>query len=107
MSGRGARDCSRRHIAPSPAAHTAQAASVLGAGAARAVADVEIIASRSGPLAAADLQAVGRVASLARGVKRIRSVRELGVSADREAAVIRARVQLSNNDISKDEAIVN
>jgi RND superfamily putative drug exporter len=83
------------------------AAPVLGAGAARAVADVEIIASRSGALTAADLRAVGRVASLARGVNRIRSVRELGVSADREAAVVRARVQLSNNDISKDEAIVN
>jgi RND superfamily putative drug exporter len=80
---------------------------VLGGTASGRIAEVTIIASRSTPLTAADLQAVARVASLTRGVGRVLSVRELGVSADREAVAIRARARFSPNDITKDEEIVN
>ena len=80
---------------------------VIGAGATGKIADVTIVVTRSGPLTPSDLQAVARVAVLARGVNRVVSVRELGVSADREAALVRARARFSNNDIGKDQAIVS
>jgi RND superfamily putative drug exporter len=83
------------------------AAPVLGGTASGRIAEITIIASRSGPLTGADLRAVSRVASLARGVNRVLSVRELGISADREAVAIRARARFSPNDITKDQAIVN
>jgi putative drug exporter of the RND superfamily len=83
------------------------AAPVLGGTASGRIAQITIIGSRSGPLTGADLQAVSRVASLARGVNRVVAVRELGVSADGEAVAIRARARFSPNDISKDQDIIN
>ncbi len=80
---------------------------VLGGGANGKVSDITIVASRSGPLTAADLAAVARAATLARGVERVQSVRETGISADREAVAIRVRVVLSAGDISKDKTIVD
>jgi RND superfamily putative drug exporter len=69
--------------------------------------DVTIIASRSGQLTAGDFAAIARVAALAHGVQNVLSVRETGISADREATAIRVRVQLSANDISKDKTIID
>ena len=83
------------------------ASPVLGETASGRIAEITIVAARSGPLTGADLQAVARVASLARGVDRVLAVRELGVSADREAVAIRARARFSPNDITKDQDIVN
>lgn len=80
---------------------------VLGGGANGRVSDVTIVASSSRPLTAADLAAVAREASLARGVARVQSVTETGISADREAALLRVRVVLSASDISKDKTIVD
>ena len=47
------------------------ASPVLGGTASGRIAEITIVASRSGPLTGADLQAVARVASLARGVHRV------------------------------------
>jgi RND superfamily putative drug exporter len=80
---------------------------VLGGGANGRISDITIVASRPGPLTTADFQAIAREASLARGVKNVRSVSESGISADREAAAIRVRVLLSASDISKDKTIVD
>ncbi len=83
------------------------AAPVLGGGANGRVSDITIVASRPGPLTPTDLAAVSRAASLARGVASVRSVAESGISADRQAALIRVRVVLSASDISKDKTIVD
>ncbi len=80
---------------------------VLGGGANGRISDITIIASRSTPLTAADLAAIAREASLAQGVQSVQSVRESGISSDREAATIRVRVVLSANDIAKDKTIVD
>jgi putative drug exporter of the RND superfamily len=80
---------------------------LLGGGASGRISEITIIASRPGPLTAADLASIGRAASLAWGAEAVQSVNELGLSADGEAAQIRVRVQLSANDITKDKAIVN
>jgi putative drug exporter of the RND superfamily len=92
----------------SPSQKAATLASpVLGGGGTGRIGDVTIVASRAGPLTSADLQAVARVASLARGVKSVQSSTELGVSSDREAALIRVRVLFGGNDISKDKTIID
>jgi RND superfamily putative drug exporter len=83
------------------------AAPLLGSGAAGKISEITIVASRSGPLTPADLAALARGASLARSVQRVISVRELGISADGEAAQIQVRAELSANDITKDETIVS
>ena len=83
------------------------AAPLLGDGASGRISEVTIIATRSGPLTSADLDAVARVAALARGAQRVQSVTEEGISADGQAAQVRVRVQLSANDIQKDKAIVD
>jgi len=82
-------------------------APLLGGGASGRISEITIVASRSGPLTSADLDAVARVAALARGAQRVQSVTEEGISADGQAAQIRVRVQLSANDITKDKAIVD
>ena len=80
---------------------------VLGGGGTGRIGDVTIVASRSGPLTSADLQAVAREASLAGAVQSVKSSTELGVSSDREAALIRVRVLFGGNDISKDKTIID
>jgi RND superfamily putative drug exporter len=80
---------------------------ILGGGGTGRIGDVIIVGSRSGPLTSSDLQALAREASLARGVKTVRSVAELGVASDREAALIRVRVLFGGNDISKDKTIID
>ncbi len=81
--------------------------SLFGGGAASKVADITIIASRSGSLTPADLSAIAREASLAAGVQNVKSVNELGISADGQAAQIRVRAALSRNDISKDKTLID
>jgi putative drug exporter of the RND superfamily len=94
--------------ADSPSQKAANLANpVLGGGGNGNVGDVTIIASRPGPLTSADLQAVGREASLARGVRQVRSSTVLGVSSDRQAALIRVRVLFGGRDISKDKQIID
>lgn len=83
------------------------AAPVLGGGANGRISDITIIASRSGRLTAADAAAIRRVAALAARLQNIKSVREVGISPDREAAVIHARAVLSASDITKDKTIVD
>jgi RND superfamily putative drug exporter len=80
---------------------------VLGGGANGRISDITIIASQSGHLTAADLAAIGRETSLASRVQDVKSVREVGISPDREAAVIHVRALLSASDISKDKTIVD
>jgi putative drug exporter of the RND superfamily len=92
----------------SPSQRAAKLANpVLGGGGTGAIGDVTIVASRSGPLTSADLQAVGREASLARRVQQVKSSTALGVSSDRQAAVIRVRVLFGGRDISKDKQIID
>ncbi len=83
------------------------ATAVLGGGANGRISDITIVASRQGRLTASDLAAVSRVASLAAGVQDVKSVRQAGISPDREAAAVRVRVLLSANDITKDKTIVD
>jgi putative drug exporter of the RND superfamily len=83
------------------------AAPVLGGGANGRISDITVVGSRSGPLTAGDLAAIARVASLARGVQSVQSVTESGISADRQAALLRVRAVLSANDITKDKTIVD
>ncbi|MDQ6822021.1 MAG: MMPL family transporter, partial [Actinomycetota bacterium] len=83
------------------------AAPLLGGGAGSKINDVTIIGSRSGPLTGADLAALGRVASLVRTEPSVVSANELGISSDRQAALIRVRVALSANDITKDKTVVD
>lgn len=83
------------------------AAPLLGGGAGSKINDVTIIGSRSGPLTGADLAALGRVASLVRTKPSVVSANELGISSDRQAALIRVRVALSANDITKDKTVVD
>ncbi len=80
---------------------------VLGGGGTGRIGDVTIVASRSGQLTSADLEAVSREASLARGVQQVQSSTELGVSSDRQAALIRVRVLFGGRDISKDKQIID
>jgi putative drug exporter of the RND superfamily len=80
---------------------------VLGGGGNGNVGDVTIIASRSGQLTSVDLQAVGREASLAQGAQQVKSSTVLGVSSDRQAALIRVRVSFGGRDISKDKQIID
>ncbi len=80
---------------------------LLGAGASGKISEITIIASRAGQLTAADLAAVAREMALASAVQRVKSANLLGISADGEAAQVRLRVQLSQNDIVKDKAIVD
>jgi putative drug exporter of the RND superfamily len=80
---------------------------VLGSGANGRISDITIVASRSGPLTAADIRAITREVSLAQGVQSIQSVRLTGISANREAAAIRVRAVLSSNDITKDKTIID
>ncbi len=80
---------------------------ILGGGGTGRIGDVTIVASRSTPLTSADLRAVAREASLVRGVKSVRSVAQLGLSSDRQAALIRVRVLFGGNDISKDKTIID
>jgi RND superfamily putative drug exporter len=83
------------------------AAPLLGGGAGSKINDVTIIGSRSGSLTGADLAALGRVASLVRTQPSVVSANELGISSDRQAALIRVRVALSANDITKDKTVVD
>ena len=83
------------------------AAPLLGGGAGSKINDVTIIGSRSGSLTGADLAALGRVASLVRTQPNVVSANELGISSDRQAALIRVRVALSANDITKDKTVVD
>ncbi len=83
------------------------ASPLLGGVASGRIAEVDIIATRAGSLTSADLQAVARVASLAQGVQYVQSVHELGISADREAAVIRTRANVRGNDISKYRTLID
>ncbi len=92
--------------APSNKAATL-ATPLLGPGANGQIAEITIIASRNGPVTASDLGAVNREMALARGVQRVKSATLLGISADGEAAQVRLRVELSQNDISKDKTIVD
>jgi putative drug exporter of the RND superfamily len=80
---------------------------VLGGGGSGSVGDVTIVASRSGPLTGADLRAVAHEASLARGVQSVKSSTLLGVSSDRQAALVRVRVLFGGRDISKDKQIID
>jgi RND superfamily putative drug exporter len=80
---------------------------ILGGGGTGRIGDVTIVVSRSGPLTSSDLEAVAREASLAQGVQQVRSSTELGVSSDRQAALIRVRVLFGGNDISKDKTIID
>ncbi|MGO9822762.1 MAG: MMPL family transporter [Solirubrobacteraceae bacterium] len=82
------------------------AAPLLGGGAAGRVSEITIIGSRSGQLTAADDGALARVAAMARTVQHVDSVRELGLSSDGQAALLRVRATLSANDITKDKAVV-
>jgi RND superfamily putative drug exporter len=83
------------------------AAPLLGGGAAGRVSEITIIGSRSGQLTSADLATMARETTLARGVQSVNSATLLGISADGQAAQIRARVTLSANDITKDKTIVD
>ncbi len=80
---------------------------VLGGAGSGNVGDVTIVASRSGPLTSADLRAVAHEASLARGVQAVRSSTLLGVSSDRQAALVRVRILFGGRDISKDKQIID
>ncbi len=80
---------------------------LLGAGASGKISEITIIASRAGQLTSADLAAVTRELALASRVARVRSATLLGISADGEAAQVRLRVQLSQNDIVKDKTTVD
>jgi RND superfamily putative drug exporter len=94
--------------ADSPSQKAANLANpVLGGGGKGNIGDVTIVASRPGPLTIADLQAVAREASLARSVQQVRSSTVLGVSSDRQAALIRVRVLFGGRDISKDKQIID
>ncbi len=91
-----------------PSAKAAKLATpVIGGGANGRESDVTIIASRTGPLTRADLAAVARVGSLAHGVPSVKSIKQIALSPDREAAAVSVRVLLSANDISKDKTIVD
>ncbi len=91
-----------------PSSKAAQlAAPVIGGGANGRINGITIVAARSGQLTGADLAAVARVVGLARGVQNVRSVRFVGISPDRQAALVNARVLLSSGDISKDKTIVD
>ncbi len=92
--------------APSAKAATL-ATPVIGGGANGRESDVTIVAARSGRLTHADLAAVARAAVLARGVQSVKSVKQIALSPDREAAAINARVLLSANDISKDKTVID
>jgi RND superfamily putative drug exporter len=71
-------------------------------------ADVTIVAARPGAqLTASDIAAVRREAALAGGVARVSSVRALGLSPNGEAIQLRARVQTSGHDISKDKSVID
>jgi RND superfamily putative drug exporter len=79
---------------------------LLGAGADGRVAEITVIASRDGRLAQGDLAAVEREAGLAAGVRTVLSAQLVGVSADGEAAWIRVRAHLNENNVDKDKPII-
>jgi RND superfamily putative drug exporter len=80
---------------------------ILGGGGTGRIGDVTIVASRSAPLTSADLQAVARETSLARGVQSVLSSTQLGVSSDRQATLIRVRILFGGRDISKDKTLID
>ncbi|MGH2913869.1 MAG: MMPL family transporter [Solirubrobacteraceae bacterium] len=95
----------------SPSAPSARAADlakpILGAGASGSVSAITIVGARSGPLTSVDLAALGRETALAARVPKVASASLLGVSADRHAAQIRVRANVSAGDIAKDQAVID
>jgi len=79
---------------------------ILGAGANGRVADITIIATRSGRLTSADLAAMQRETALTKRVHTVESAQLTGVSADGQAAVIRVRANFNVNDVNKDKPII-
>jgi putative drug exporter of the RND superfamily len=77
---------------------------VLGSG---KTAYILVVASRSSGLTPADLGAVAREASAARGVDGVLAVQRPVVSADGKAAQLKVRLQASRNDISSAKTIVS
>src|SRR5579884_38419 len=93
--------------ANAPSAKAADLATpILGSGANGRVAEITVIATRPGGLTDADLAALGREAQLARSVHRVLSTELAGISADRQAAVVRVRAALNVNNIDKDKPII-
>ncbi len=94
--------------ASAPSAKAANlAAPLLGGGVKSNISEIQIVGVAQRPLTASDLAALQREATLATGVPRVVSAQVLGLSADREAATIRVRANLSANDIVKDKAVVD
>ncbi len=93
--------------ANAPSAKAADLATpILGAGANGRVADITIVASRSGRLTSADLAALQREAVLARRVRTVESTQLTGVSADGQAGLIQVRANFNVNDVDKDKPII-
>ncbi|MGH2870875.1 MAG: MMPL family transporter, partial [Solirubrobacteraceae bacterium] len=91
-----------------PSARAANlAAPLLGGGVDSNIAEIEIVGSAARRLTAADLAALGRVATLAAAVPHVASAQLLGLSADGEAAQVRVRAHLSANDVTKDKTVVD
>jgi RND superfamily putative drug exporter len=93
--------------ADAPSSRAAELATpLLGAGANGRVAEITIIGSRAGRLTAADLAAMQREAALAARVRTVLTSQLVGLSSDGEAAWIRVRAHLNENDVDKDKPII-